>query len=41
MTAALYGIDEGLILLAKQKIPGEFTNILEKGYSKVQKLTLR
>lgn len=41
MAEALYGIDESLISLAKQKIPNEFTNILEKGYNKVRKLTPR
>lgn len=40
MAEALYGIDESLILLAKQKIPTEFTDILENGYHKVKKLTL-
>lgn len=37
MAEALYGIDENLILLVKQKIPEEFTNILESGYSKIKK----
>lgn len=40
MAEALYGIDDSLILLAKKKIPDEFTNILENGYSKLKKLTL-
>lgn len=38
MAEALFGIDENLVLLAKQKLPNEFTNILEKGYSKVKKI---
>ncbi len=37
MAEALYGIDDELISLAKQKIPSEFNEILEKGYSKVKK----
>ena len=40
MAEALYGIDENLILLAKQKIPNNFNKTLETGYSKVKKLTL-
>lgn len=40
MAEALFGIDESLILLAKQKIPSEFITILENGYSTVKKLTL-
>ena len=37
MAEALYGIDTELIKQAKQKIPGEFTKILNKGYSKIKK----
>ena len=33
MAEALYGIDDDLIHLAKQKIPKEFVDILEKGYN--------
>lgn len=40
MAEALYGIDDSLILLAKKKIPNEFTDILENGYSQVKKITL-
>lgn len=40
MAEALYGIDENLILLARQKIPTEFVDLLDQGYSKVKKLTL-
>lgn len=40
MAEALYGIDERLILLAKEKIPDEFNDILENGYSRVKKITL-
>lgn len=39
MAEALYGLDESLILLAKKKIPNEFIDILENGYSRVKKLT--
>ena len=38
MAEALYGIDENLILLAKKKIPNEFNDILEKGYSRVKRI---
>lgn len=40
MAEALYGIDESLILLTKQKLPKEFVAILDEGYSRVKKLTL-
>jgi len=40
MAESIYGIDEDLVLLAKQKIPAEFTDILDRGYRKVKKLTL-
>lgn len=40
MAEALYGIDESLILLIKQKLPKEFVTILDEGYSRVKKLTL-
>ena len=40
MAEAMYGIDDDLILLAKQRIPKEFIDVLEKGYSLVKKLTL-
>ena len=39
MAEVLYGIDENLILSAKKKIPNEFNDILEKGYSRVRKYT--
>lgn len=38
MVEALYGIDKNLILLAKKKIPNEFNDILEKGYSRVKRI---
>lgn len=38
MAEALYGIDENLILLAQKKIPDEFVDILENGYSRVRKM---
>lgn len=40
MAEALYGIDEDLILLAKEKLPIEFIAILDNGYSKVKKLSV-
>lgn len=36
MAEALYGIDDELVLLAKQKIPKEFVNVLETGYTKMK-----
>lgn len=38
MAEALYGIDETLINQASKKIPTEFTEILNKGYSKIIKI---
>lgn len=38
MAEVLYDIDENLILLAKKKIPNEFNDILEKGYSRVKRI---
>lgn len=40
MAEALYGIDENLILIAKEKLPTEFLAILDNGYSKVKKLSV-
>lgn len=40
MAEALYGVDSNLVLLAKQKIPKEFNDVLEKGYCKVKKRTI-
>lgn len=40
MAEALFGIDENLISLANQKLPTEFVNILEEGYSKIKKMAL-
>ena len=37
MAEALYGIPNELIEVAKQKIPNEFSALLNKGYSKVLK----
>lgn len=39
MAEALYGIDDNLILLANKKLPDQFTDILENGYSRIKKLT--
>lgn len=38
MAEALYGVDDELIALAKQKLPQEFIEILEQGYSKTKKI---
>ncbi len=38
MAEALYGIPSGLIEEAKKKIPNDFNNLLEKGYSKILKI---
>jgi len=37
MAESLYGIDKNSILSAKEKIPTEFINTLEKDYSKIKK----
>ncbi len=38
MAEALYGIDDNLIKEAKPKIPSEFIDLLDKGYSKIRKI---
>lgn len=38
MAEALFGIDNNLILQAKEKLPDRFINILDKGYKKIKKL---
>lgn len=40
MAEALYGVDSNLVMLAKQKIPKQFNDILEKGYCKIKKRTI-
>ena len=40
MAEALFGIGENLISLANQKLPTEFVNILEEGYSRIKKIAL-
>lgn len=41
MAEALFGIDESLILLANQKLPIGFADLLNTGYSRVKKLNLK
>ncbi len=38
MAEAMYGLDETLINLVKNKIPNNFNNLLDEGYSKIKKL---
>ena len=40
MAEALYSVDSNFVLLAKQKIPKEFNDVLEKGYCKIKKRTI-
>lgn len=37
MAEALYGIDNDLINQAKEKLPSKFVDVLDKGYSKINK----
>ncbi len=41
MAEALYGIDNKLIIKSKEKLPQEFTGILDKGYEKIKKLNIQ
>lgn len=38
MAEALYGLDASFILQAKEKLPEEFTTLLDKGYKRIKKL---
>ena len=38
MAEALYGIDDDLILQAKEKLPERFIKILDEAYSRIQNL---
>lgn len=40
MAETLYGIENELIIRAKNKLPMDFVNTLNKGYEKVKKLSI-
>jgi len=41
MAEALYGVDNELIVSAKEKLPQDFIDILDKGYKKIKKLSIQ
>lgn len=38
MAEAMYGIDLSLIIKAREKLPNDFNNLLDKGYEKIKKI---